>query len=181
VDARRQHHPGLRGAAHFEELLGEEGTRRLNEYVVKWAVEEKLADPKLVVADTTVQEAAIPHPNEMGLLATFVAAVVAASKKVGGAVKALVEKSGKLVAATKRKVREYRLFAKERTKAAKDRMVAEMTGLVEKLQRRLGQTLRGVALGTTTRLRKYKKVAWAKLLRLHGTMGKLVPQIRGTG
>ena len=50
----------------FEELLGEDGTRRLNEYVVKWAVEEKLADPQVVVADTTAQEAAIPHPNEMG-------------------------------------------------------------------------------------------------------------------
>jgi len=41
----------------FEELLGEDGTRRLNEYVVKWAVEEKLADPTVVVADTTAQEA----------------------------------------------------------------------------------------------------------------------------
>src|SRR5262245_37451971 len=27
----------------FEELLGEDGTGKLNEYVVKWAVEEKLA------------------------------------------------------------------------------------------------------------------------------------------
>jgi hypothetical protein len=56
----------------FEQQLGEDGMRRLNEYVVKWAVEEKLADPQLVVADTTAQEAAIPHPNEMGLMATFV-------------------------------------------------------------------------------------------------------------
>jgi len=50
----------------FEELLGEDGIRRINEQVVKWAVEEKLADPTVVVADTTAQEAAIPHPNEMG-------------------------------------------------------------------------------------------------------------------
>jgi len=47
----------------FEQLLGEDGIRRINEYVVKWAVEEKLADPAVVVADTTAQEAAIPHPN----------------------------------------------------------------------------------------------------------------------
>src|SRR6266568_2742519 len=46
----------------FEELLGEDGTGRINEYVVKWAVEEKLADPTVVSADTTAQEAAIPHP-----------------------------------------------------------------------------------------------------------------------
>jgi hypothetical protein len=36
---------------------------------------------KVVVADTTAQEAAIPHPNEIGLMATFVTAVVAAAKK----------------------------------------------------------------------------------------------------
>lgn len=162
----------------FEELLGEDGTRRLNEYVVKWAVEEKLADPQVVVADTTAQEAAIPHPNEMGLMATFVTAVVAASKKVGGALKGFVDRAGKLFTAAKRKVREYRLFAKEKTKAAKDRMVAEMATVIEKVQGTLGRTLRDVSLETSSRLRKYKKVAWAKLVRLHQTMGKLVPQIR---
>lgn len=162
----------------FEELLGEDGTRRLNEYVVKWAVEEKLADPQVVVADTTAQEAAIPHPNEIGLMATFVTAVVAASKKVGGALKGFVDRAGKLFTAAKRKVREYRLFAKEKTKAAKDRMVAEMATVIEKVQGTLGRTLRDVSLETSSRLRKYKKVAWAKLVRLHQTMGKLVPQIR---
>ena len=162
----------------FEELLGEDGTRRLNEYVVTWAVEEKLADPKVVVADTTAQEAAIPHPNEMGLMASFVTAIVAASKKVGGALKGFVDRAGKLFAAAKRKVREYRLFAKEKTKAAKDRMVAQMTTVIEKVQRKLGQTLHGVSAETSTRLRRYRKVAFAKLVRLHQTMGKLVPQIR---
>ena len=33
----------------FEELLGEDGMKRLNEYVVTEAVAEKLADPKLLV------------------------------------------------------------------------------------------------------------------------------------
>jgi hypothetical protein len=161
----------------FEELLGEDGIRRINEYVVKWAVEEKLADPTVVVADTTAQEAAIPHPNEMGLMATFVTAIVAASKKVGGAVKSFVAKAGRLIAAAKRKVREYRLFAKEKSKAAKDRMVAQMTTVVEKVRRGLQRTLE-CGSATRGRLRGYRKLAWAKLLRLSQTMGKLVPQIR---
>ena len=38
--------------------------RLINEYAVKWAVEEKRADPRVVVGDTTAQEAAIPYPNE---------------------------------------------------------------------------------------------------------------------
>src|SRR5215470_5270386 len=39
----------------FEELLGEDGTRLINEQVVQWAIREKLADPSVVVADTTAQ------------------------------------------------------------------------------------------------------------------------------
>jgi IS5 family transposase len=162
----------------FEELLGEDGTRLINEHVVKWAVEEKLADPTVVVADTTAQEANIPHPNEMGLMASFVTAVVAASKNVGGALKRFVEKAGHLLTAAKRKVREYRLFAKQKSKAVKDRMVAQMTTVVEQIRGRLGEALRDTCGRTSTRLRGFQKVALAKLNGLHGTMAKLVPQIR---
>src|SRR5206468_9342268 len=77
----------------FEQLLGPDGIRQLNEYVVQWAVVEKLADPTVMVADTTAQEAAIPHPNEMGLLATFLTSLVAASKRVGSALKGFVTKT----------------------------------------------------------------------------------------
>jgi IS5 family transposase len=161
----------------FEELLGEDGTGRINEYVVKWAVEEKLADPTVVSADTTAQEAEIPHPNEMGLMATFVTAVVAASKRVGGALKGFVEKAAKLFASAKRKVREYRLFAKDKTKAVKNRMVAEMATVVERIQGRLTAAL-ACASATKQRLRRHRKVAWAKLHHLQATMTKLVPQIR---
>jgi hypothetical protein len=162
----------------FEELLGEDGIRKLNEYVVKWAVEEKLADPTVVVADTTAQEAAIPHPNEMGLMASFVTAVVAASKKVGQALKGFVEKVVSVFATAKRKVREYRLFAKEKSKAAKDKMVAQMTTVIEKANRMLGRSLGDVSAATVGRLRRYRKVAWSKLHHLHQTMAKLTPQIR---
>src|SRR5713226_3543255 len=51
----------------FTELMGEEGIALINEYAVELAVAEKLADPKVMSADTTAQEAAIPWPNEMGL------------------------------------------------------------------------------------------------------------------
>ncbi len=55
----------------FTELMGEEGGEEgialINEYAVELAVAEKLADPKVMSADTTAQEAAIPWPNEMGL------------------------------------------------------------------------------------------------------------------
>jgi hypothetical protein len=67
----------------FFKLMGEEGTRLINELVVKRAVKEGLADPTCLVADTTAQEAAIPYPNEIGLMAAFIATVAGASKKAG--------------------------------------------------------------------------------------------------
>src|SRR5258705_8912858 len=67
----------------FEQLLGEDGVKKINEHVVKWAVEEKLADPTVAVADTTAQEATTPYPNHMPLIATFASAIAAAHQNVG--------------------------------------------------------------------------------------------------
>ena len=44
----------------FEALLGEQGVRLVNEYVVKLALKERLTFSSLAVGDTTAQEAAIP-------------------------------------------------------------------------------------------------------------------------
>ena len=73
----------------FEQVLGEDGVKKLNEHIVKWAVEDNLADPTVAAADTTAQEAAVPYPNEMRLMATFVSAIAAASKNVGRHSKAI--------------------------------------------------------------------------------------------
>ncbi|HVP67842.1 MAG TPA: transposase [Anaeromyxobacteraceae bacterium] len=159
----------------FAVLLGEEGVKLINEYAVKWAVGEELADPSLVVADTTAQEAAIPYPNEMGLMAGFMTSVAGASKGAGHALKKFAGKAKKNFKAAKEKIREYRLFAK--TKAVKDRMVAEMTAITEQVQRQLAAALKQAGSGSQ-RLTKHGKVARAKVEKLHETMKALTPQIR---
>ena len=140
-------------------------------------MEEKLADPKVMVADTTAQEAALPYPNEIGLLGSFLTTVVAASKKAGQALKDFVEKAATKIAAAKEKVREYRLFAKNKTKEGKDRMTAQLATLVESVQKQLGEALQVAASGKR-RLGKYARLATAKVEQLHETMKKLLPQIR---
>lgn len=160
----------------FEQLLGEDGVKKINEHVVKWAVEEKLADPTVAAADTTAQEAATPYPNEMGLMATFVSAIVAASKNVGVALGGFVKRAGGLFKAAKTKLREYRLFAKKKSKAARNRLVSAMASVVEKVQKELGEALADV--GQRMRLTKVRKTAWGKIQKLHGTMQTLLPQIR---
>src|SRR5216683_192688 len=158
-------------------LLGEDGVKLINEYVVSWAVEEKLADPSVVVADTTAQEAAIPYPNEMGLMAAFVTSVMAASKRAGQVFKKFASTVAKQVKTAGEKLREYRLFAKDKSKAAKDKMVAKMATVIEAINEQLARAIEAAG-STTSRVTKYGVVAREKLTELHQTMGKLVPQIR---
>jgi hypothetical protein len=161
----------------FEQLMGEEGVRLINERVVKWAVEEELADPTVVAADTTAQEAAIPYPNEMNMMATFVSAVAAASKNVGAALQGFVKRAGGLFQAAKKKLREFRLFAKDKAKAVRMKLTSAMTRVVEQVQDGLELAM-DEASRQKMRLTKSRKVAWTKLGKLHATMATLLPQIR---
>jgi hypothetical protein len=161
----------------FEQLLGEDGVKKLNEHVVKWAVEERLADPTVAVADTTAQEANVPYPNEMRLMATFVSAIAAASKNVGAALSGFVKRAGSLFHAAKTKLREFRLFAKKKSKAARNRLASAMASIVKKVQQELAPALEE-ASRQRLRLTKARKTAWSKLQQLHGTMRTLLPQIR---
>jgi Transposase domain (DUF772) len=161
----------------FAELLGEDGVRLINEAVVTKAVALGLADPKTVVADMTAQEAAIPHPNEMGLLGGFVRSIEAAADKVGQSLKGFLTKAvGKLKAA-KEQVRKYRLFAKDKSKQVKNKMVAQMASIIDGINRQLGKAL-AAAEEQGRKLRGHAVVARRKLGELHDKMAKLLPQIR---
>jgi IS5 family transposase len=161
----------------FAQLLGEDGLRLINEAVVKQAVALGLADPKIAVADMTAQEAAIPHPNEMGLLGGFVRSIEAAARKVGQSFQGFLGKVHGKFRAAKEKLRKYRLFAKSKTKAAKNRMVVQLTSVIEAINQKLGQAL-ALAAEQGRKLRGHAVVAQRKLVELHATMGKLIPQIR---
>jgi len=166
--------PDHRTLHDFFELMGEEGVRLINEYVVELAVEAKLADPAGLVADTTAQEATIPYPNEIGLMAGFIASVGAACKRAGKVFNDFGRKIvGKMKAAQK-KVREYRLFAK--TKKQKDKVMLEMVDIVDAVQRALGKAIE-TSRKKKSRVSGYGKVARTKAGQLHTTMGKLLPQI----
>src|SRR5678816_65263 len=147
----------------FEQLLGEDGIQRINEYAVKEAVSLGLCDPTVLSADTTVQEAAIPYPNEMGLMSTFLAAVCVASRRAGKTLAAFAQKIKPLWDKARRKLREYRVFGKKKSKEARDKMVARMAGIVATVQGKLGR-----AIGQAKeQLHRYGKVARAKVCLLY--------------
>jgi IS5 family transposase len=160
----------------FMELMGEEGVRFINEYAVELAVEEKLADPKVLVADTTAQEAETPYPNEMGLMAAFIASLGAACKDAGEAFRRFAGQAKAGFEAAKKKAREYRLFAK--TKEMKDKVTAQMANIIAAVQQKLARAIEKAPSEKQSRPTGYGKVARAKVLQLHETMTKLIPQIR---
>lgn len=151
----------------FTELLGEEGLKLLNEYVVLTATKKKLADPSILVADTTAQEAAIPHPNEIGLMASFLRSAVGSMTKAGGALNKVVQKTKQVVKSAKEKVRRYRLFAK--TKARKVELTKQLVKLIETVTQEIGRALPA---------KTSHSPSVTKIGRLNATMTRLLPQIR---
>jgi hypothetical protein len=157
----------------FHQLMGEDGVRLLNDYVLELAVAKKLANPKIAVADTTAQEAAVPYPNEAGLMATFVTALAVASRKAGSALRRLGGWLSKKAKAIKQKLRRYRFFSE--TKQQRLQLLTEMANVIDSIQAQIGSMLGRVQ---DERLSGYSQVAQAKIRRLHDTMKKLLPQIR---
>jgi hypothetical protein len=111
----------------------------------------------------------------MGLMAAFITSVGTASKRAGKTVKDFARKVAGKVKAAQKKVREYRLFAK--TKKQKDKMMLEMTDIVDAVQRALGNAVTAMNR-KKIRVSKYGKVARMKVVELHTTMKMLLPQIR---
>jgi Transposase domain (DUF772) len=159
----------------FSQLLGEDGVKLINEYVVQLAVALGLADTKLAVADTTAQEAAIPHPTEAGLLASFLQSVGLAARTAGKKFKGFLSKVSSKIREGKKKVRAYRLFAK--TADARRHVLVELTKIVGGVAEQLGKAVQA-AVGVGHGLRGHALAAEKKLSSLHQTMMKLLPQIR---
>ena len=64
-------------------------------------------------------------------------------------------------ASGRKRLREFRLFAKDKTKAVRNKLTAQLANLVEEAHTHLGHALHAAA-PHTQRLRKYAKVAHAK-------------------
>lgn len=167
--------PDHRTLHDFFKLMGEDGVRLLNDLIVVHAVREGFADPTGMVADTTAQEADISYPNEVGLMAAFIASVADCGKRAGKVFNAFVAAAAGKIKEAKQKAREYQLFAK--TKEVKDKLLSELVDVVAAVHKRLGTAV-AAAKGAPVRVRKKGKVARTKLLALHETMQKLIPQIR---
>ena len=166
--------PDFRTVNDFTKLTGEDGIKALNQEVVELAVQEGRADPSEVSGDTTAQEAAVPLPNEMGLMAQFFSTLKKAVKRAGSVMKKTFTKMAPLFEAAHERLRSYRFFTE--TKAQRITHLEQMMALVTKAQSRLAAGLR-VAAVAKRRFKGRAKTAMAKAQRVHDNMKALLPQI----
>lgn len=151
----------------FTKMLGAEGLSSVNAEVLKVAEEKGFADPSILMADTTAQEAQIPYPTEVGLMGRFVNLATKGVKKLGGKLLPLREGIKETVAKVKGLIRNSHLFAKtpEKKRRVAKKLYYVVKDFYQKLENALGQ---GYSLSSK---------AGKELEQLTAVMKVLLPQI----
>ncbi len=151
----------------FMQMLGPDGMRIINEYILQAAAKMGLVDTSVMMSDTTAQEAKIPYPNEVGLMGRFMKLVSRAVGRVRGrfdGVKKTVKEAAEKVAGL---VRNAHLFAK--TKEQKGKIERKIYHTVREIQTLIAET---IAAGANL-----SGKAAGELDRVNKVMGQLLPQI----
>lgn len=165
--------PNYRTLSDFEIMLGTDGLSRMTAYVLTVAKDLGFADIRGLVSDTTVQEAAIAYPTEVGLMSSFARSIGAGLRQLKGKVVSTTRQAiESIVGNVKKLVRQHRLFAK--TKAAKKQIEQQLLGLSQKLSAKLScamTSIRGNLHGQATK-------AYLRLIELQSVFSELSPQIQ---
>jgi len=158
--------------ARAEADLGAEGKAALNALIINTARELNFTDLQTLSADTTVQEPAIGHPNEPGILKGWAERIERSLRKLkAGGVKAAqsgIEKTKEIY----RRVKAHHLFAK--TKAEKQRLLEQLVAQSAELMEQTKEVIRQVS----HRCGRIKQRAKAKLAELVEVARRLLPQIK---
>ena len=96
----------------FTKMLGPEGISKIDEHTLLTAKQHGLIDPTIVMSDTTAQEAAIPYPNEVGLMSRFASLAQSCIGKLGGKFTSINSSLKESVKTAKGLLRNSHLFAK---------------------------------------------------------------------
>jgi len=158
--------------ARAEAALGAEGQAEVNAIIIKTAAEIGFTHGELLSSDTTVQEPAIGHPNEPGILKGWAERIERALKKLkAGGVKAASE-GIKQAQEIYRSVKQHHLFA--HTKAEKTKLLRQIVNQSAELTR----IMREVIGQVSERCGRVKLSAQAKLRQMEDVIRALLPQIK---
>jgi len=152
----------------FSKMLGSDGIELINTQILKTAQELGMLDPSMVMSDTTAQEAMIPYPTEVGLMARFMTLAQKSVGRLTGKFQDIKGKVKKGLAKVKGMVRNSHLFAK--TKEQKGKIGRKIYHTVRKVHAEIAALL---ATG-----HKLSSSAGKELTEISGVMQTLLPQIR---
>jgi len=151
----------------FVSMLGADGVEAANTIILGIAREHELLDPTELMSDTTAQEAMIPYPNEVGLMARFMQIIQKTVGRLGGKFTGIKGTVKKAVAKVKGLVRNSHLFAK--TKEQKTKVGKKLYHTIKKVHAEIADLLaKGYKLSSS---------AGQELSEVTEVMGNLIPQI----
>lgn len=151
----------------FRSQLGSVGAEELNQIVVQIAQTEGFTDAKLCSSDTTVQEAPIAYPTEVGHMRNIANKLVGIGAKIGTGIS---KKLKKLAEQARKTFREIRLF----TRGKKEQAIKRK----KKLSRDLQQTVAKMERALRQELAKLSEKAQAKYRPAMDLYCKMLSQIR---
>lgn len=128
----------------FRNQLGKDGVEEINGVVVLSAKEAGFTDGSLCSADTTVQEAPIAYPTEVGHMKNIAEKLFGIGTRIRKGLKA---KLGQLADQARKTFREIRLFTRGKKEQALDRkkkLSRKLQQTVAKMERLLRQELQGM-------------------------------------
>ena len=151
----------------FIKILGPEGMEKINKYAINLAVKNGLADPILMVSDTTAQEAKIPYPNEIGLMGRYISMVKKLVRKAGSKFKPVKEKIKEVHRKIKALIKTSHIFAK--TPEKKKNVAKKMLRITDSVHDMLHKAIQE---GRSPRSKTSKELS-----RITEIMEELLPQI----
>ena len=151
----------------FMQMLGPEGMEQINQSILLKAKAHGLLDPGIVMGDSTAQDAHIPYPNEVGLMARYTELITKSLKNIRGKFNTIKGKIKDTASDVKNLLRNSHLFAK--TKEAKRKVSKKMYHVVSDLHQKIKGLLQS---GYKLRTKAGKEV-----MRLSDLMETLLPQM----
>jgi hypothetical protein len=147
----------------FRNMVGPQGAEELNHIVVQHAVGAGFTGSEICSSDTTVQEAPIQHPTEVGHLKKIGEKLSGIGKMIGGKISTAIKNLGQTA---KDLVTEIRLFTRGKADNAvkrKKELSQKLHATVKKMQKLVSENLS--SLSKKTRQKLQPKVDLYKLIQ----------------
>ncbi len=119
--------------AKFRNQLGSDGVEELNREIIQFATLKGFSGSEIVSSDTTVQEAPIAYPTEVGHLKNISEKLVLVAKKIKKGVAGIVAGLHRKAMETFTEIRLFTRGLEEKTLEKKKRLTKELHTVVEKM------------------------------------------------